>query len=71
MRGWSAAEVARYYNVSQGTVHRHGYYKTTPPQYPQPKPLYTGRHYMELCWFKLYLNEGINRRQEAGAGISN
>ena len=62
MRGWSSADVARYYNTTESTVHRHTYQLKTPTETKEVKPLFSTEHYMNLCWLKLYINEGIYRR---------
>jgi len=57
-RGWSSVEVSQYYNVSESSIAGHSFTGLTHVPPPVVKPLYSGEHYMNLCWFKLYLDEG-------------
>ena len=49
MRGWSSADVARYYNVAESTVSKQTYHlPPTPILTKQPSPLFSSKHYSEL-----------------------
>ena len=62
MRGWSSAEVSRYYGVAESTVSKQTYQlPPTPVLTKQPRPLYSGEHYANLCWLRLLIDEGTTK----------